>query len=325
MAQDYTPEEIRTVRAAVAGPSKEFREACYEKWKRTQPPTAPEVLYHYTNAQAFREILSSGTVWASDIRYLNDASEVTYVSDVLKSVIKDAMTSVHHDDERELLERIAKTFDPTGMVRVFALCFSECHDSIPQWIAYAGRRGGFAMGMELSPRLLQAKHAIEDGIQPGPGHLMKVVYDNDALRALSTDLLAHVVTLYCQARDQFAERLWSFIMAEFSQAWRDGFSYLLFSFKQPGFKYEKEWRLVYYLVKFDKGTQYHVGTMGLVPHLPLRLAHTAGVYLNRLPLAEVVQGPTAEPALALEALRGFLLDVNHVTTQARRSEMPLRF
>jgi hypothetical protein len=32
-------------------------------------------------------------------------------------------------------------------------------------------------------------------------------YDTDALRALSRDLVAHVVTLYRQARDQFAERL----------------------------------------------------------------------------------------------------------------------
>jgi hypothetical protein len=322
MAQDSTPEEIRTVSAAIAGPSKEFRDACYEKWKRTQPPTAPDILYHYTNSQAFREILNSGTVWASDIRYMNDASEVRYVSDVLKSAIKEAKRFVHGDDECELLERISNTFDITEMLRVFALCFSELHDSIPQWIAYAGRRGGFAIGLKLDPHLLQVEHE-EGGAQTG--YLVKVVYDDYKLRDVSEDLIAQLLELYRHAREPVAEHLRNFVMASFCQAWRAGFSNLLFSFKHPGFEYEQEWRLVYYLEQFGRGTQYHVGTMGLVPHLALRLTHTAGIYLNRLPLAEVVQGPTAEPALALEALKGFLRDVNHVMTEAKRSEMPLRF
>jgi hypothetical protein len=197
IAQDYTHEEIRKVHAVTAGPSEEFRNACEEKWKGTQPPTPPEILYHYTTAQAFREILNSHTIWASDIRYMNDASEVAHASNILKSVIKDkdAMTSVHSDDERKFLEVIANTFDFTEMVRVFALCFSELGDSIPQWIAYAGRRGGLAMGMELKPHLLQSQYATNEGTAVVAGSLVKVVYDDDKLRALSEDLVQHLVKL----------------------------------------------------------------------------------------------------------------------------------
>src|SRR2546430_1194487 len=113
MAHDYTQEEFRTVDAATVDPCKQIQDACRDKWKSTRPQRAPKILYHYTYAEAFQKILSSGTVWASDIRYMNDASEVTYVSDILKSVIKDVMKSVHEDEERELLERIAKTFNVT--------------------------------------------------------------------------------------------------------------------------------------------------------------------------------------------------------------------
>ena len=213
---------------------------------------------------------------------MNDASEVTYVSDMLKSVIKEAKRSVHGDDECELLERISKTFDITEMLRVFALCFSELHDSIPQWIAYAGRRGGFAIGMKLDPRLLQVEHE-EGGAQTG--YLVKVVYDDDKLRAVSEDLIAQLVKLYRHAGDQVAEHLRTFVMASFCQAWRSGFSDLLLSFKQPGFEHEKEWRLVYPVLKWEeKGTQYHVGAMGFIPHLPLKLTRTVGVYSGRFPV-----------------------------------------
>ena len=326
MAQDYTPEDRRTIDAVTDGPCKQFRDACYDKWKGTQPQREPKIVYHYTKAEAFRQILNSGTLWASDIRYMNDASEVTYVSDILKSIIKDAMKSVHEDDEREFLERIANGFNVTDMVRVFALCFSELHDSIPQWIAYAGRRGGFAMGMHIDPNRLQAK--LEDEIQPN--RLVKVVYDNDKLVAFSKDLIAQVVKLYHDARDQVAEHLRTFIMARFCAAWMDGFSQLLLSFKQPGFKHEQEWRLVYYIRRFDEGAQYHVGyhvgTMGLIPHLSLKLIHThPGLHYNRFPLVEVVQGPTAERELAGEALMDFLRHLGYEMVKVRASEMPLRF
>src|SRR5260370_42586613 len=94
-----TPEEVLTVKAATDGPCKQFRDACYDKRKSTQPQSVPKVLYHYTKAEAFQKILNSGTIWASDIRYMNDASEVTHVADILKSIIKDAMKTVHEDDE----------------------------------------------------------------------------------------------------------------------------------------------------------------------------------------------------------------------------------
>jgi len=324
MAHDPTPEDFRSVDAVTAGPCKQFRDACYDKWKSTQPQSVPKILYHYTKAEAFQKILSSGTFWASDIRYMNDASEVAYVSEILKSEIREAMKSAHEDDQRELLERIARTFSVTEMVHVFALCFSELDDSIPQWIAYAGRRGGFAIGMSLKPHLLQAKFA--DEIQPN--HFVKVVYDNDKLVAFSKDLIAQVVKLYHAARVQVAVHLRTLIIAKFCEAWRDGFSNLLLSFKHPGFKYEKEWRLVYSVLKWvEKDTQYHVGTMGLIPHLPLKLTHTAGPHRHRFPLAEVVQEPTAEPELALEALASFLgnLGYRDPMVQVRRSTMPLRF
>ena|ERR1700730_12932541 len=324
MAHDYTQEESRAVEAATVGPCKQIQDACRDKWKGTQPQRAPKILYHYTKAATFQEILNSGTIWASDIRYMNDASEVTYVSDILKSVIKEAKRSVHGDHECKLLERIS-TFDITEMFRVFALCFSELHDSIPQWIAYAGRRGGFAIGMKLDPRLLQVEHE-EGGAQTG--YLVKVVYDDDKLRAVSQDLIAQLVELYRHARDQVAEHLRIFVMARFSQAWQSGFSDLMLSFKQPGFEHEKEWRLVCPVLKWEeKGTQYHVGVMGLIPHLPLKLTHTVGVSSGRFPVAEVIQGPTAERELALEALRRFLDGLGYMSplVPVRASKMPLRF
>src|SRR5262249_188105 len=146
MAQDYTPEDHRTIDAVTAGPCKQFRDACYDKWKSTQPQRAPKIVYHYTNAEAFQKILNSGTVWASDIRYMNDASEVTYVSDVLKSIIKDAMKSVHEDDEHELLERVAKYIQRYRYGARFCLVFQRIARQHPSMDRVCRPTRGFCNG-----------------------------------------------------------------------------------------------------------------------------------------------------------------------------------
>ena len=91
---------------------------------------------------------------------MNDASEVTYVSDILKSVINEAKSSVHGDDECELLERISKAFDITEMLRVFALCFSELHDSIP-WGTERCRLSG--EGIWQRSKMLLSRFQSEQG------------------------------------------------------------------------------------------------------------------------------------------------------------------
>jgi hypothetical protein len=198
---------------------KQFSDECHKKWKDcTQPKIVPRILYHYTTARVFREILTTDfTFWASDIRYMSDASEVAFASDVFKSVIKDEMEAVHESDERELLRRITNTFDFTQTSNIFALCFSEDHDSLPQWIAYAGRRGGFAMG--ITTQNMQAQHAERNEINLVQ-QLMKVDYDTDKLRRLSTDLIKGVMTFYRCARDQVEEGLRTHAMAGLAQASR---------------------------------------------------------------------------------------------------------
>jgi len=50
-------------------------------------PPNPAVLYHYTLPDAARLIIERGVVRASNIRFMNDPSEVRYASDVIETVI----------------------------------------------------------------------------------------------------------------------------------------------------------------------------------------------------------------------------------------------
>jgi hypothetical protein len=235
----------------------------------------------------------------------------------------------------------------TETLNIFALCFSEDHDSLPQWIAYAGRRGGFAMGIRLGSTI-RAQHAAKDKPELVQD-LVKIVYDTDTLRSLASDFIHGVMTLYRCARDQVEEKLRTLVMADLCRASLNAFSDLLLSFKHPVFKHEQEWRLVFPVSRWEEsGAEFRVGATGLVPYLPIQLTDTtyspeilqhvpaeararletpeARAWLERPcpSLAEVVQGPTAEPALARDALDRFLQGLGHYA-KTRWSEAPLRF
>ena len=48
---------------------------------------SPPVLYHYTSAPALLGIIKSNKIWATNIRYMNDSSELSYTYDLANEII----------------------------------------------------------------------------------------------------------------------------------------------------------------------------------------------------------------------------------------------
>jgi len=65
-------------------------------------------------------------------------------------------------------------------------------------------------------------------------------------------------------------------------------------------------------------------SLGLVPFVELPVRDAAGVFTGRLPLWEVIQGPSISPDLALESLAMYLESLGYHFTELMASEIPLR-
>ncbi|WP_432778376.1 DUF2971 domain-containing protein [Burkholderia gladioli pv. alliicola] len=107
-------------------------------------------VYHYCGADAFLSILSNGFLWVSDARKTNDRRELDWFKDLaLKHLAKsaakgDKMLSDLHLVLRARFELIEDVSD------YYVCCFSEKKDSVPQWVAYADRGTGFAIGFDVN-------------------------------------------------------------------------------------------------------------------------------------------------------------------------------
>lgn len=53
----------------------------------------PELLFHYTSSGGMRGILESSRLWATNYRFLNDASEVGYGMALFESLIQEKRAS----------------------------------------------------------------------------------------------------------------------------------------------------------------------------------------------------------------------------------------
>ena len=71
--------------------------------------------------------------------------------------------------------------------------------------------------------------------------------------------------------------------------------------------------------------RFRMSPAGLVPYVELPLREHAGVFTGRLPLWQVIQGPTSNPELSLESLQMYLESRGYsFHTAVRPSNIPLR-
>ena len=119
----------------------------------TQGCLAPEVIYHYTNAQGLLGIVSSGAIWASDIGFLNDSQEVSFAQGQLQKEIE-ALQPGPSSDPKYLQSFETHRNAVLGHLRrrdfsTYVSCFCENGNVLSQWRAYATDHG-YAIGMKSS-------------------------------------------------------------------------------------------------------------------------------------------------------------------------------
>ena len=247
------------------------------------PDLTVETLFHYTTAAGLLGIVSSASLWATDVHFLNDAQEAVYAKEAVLEAVRRMESPTRNpshwaykhgdaahetfDGYREcILNELAE--DQFG---VYVTCFCEEGDLLSQWRAY-GSEHGYAV--EFNARAIQ--QAVRD--LPAPGGVIGVRYGPAAAVAAATDAVAAVegfnlnhpgVKAHFKARD---------------------LAMILATVKHPGFSEEREWRL---FVGFDvpqlqrddspKPAQFRATGMALVPYISIDLPRESIISIRVAP------------------------------------------
>ena len=125
------------------------------------------IIYHYTDINALKNILTSGEIWMTSHKFLNDTEEFKDGFSRLKKSVDDCMLKYEsrlNDDTKKSVVEMMSLLENTI---ILSTSFSKHGDLLSQWRSYCPSEGGFAIGFdaeylgklenhnEFSPRLFE--------------------------------------------------------------------------------------------------------------------------------------------------------------------------
>lgn len=274
----------------------------------------PRLLYHYTSSSGLLGILKSKSIWATSIRFLNDSTEFSLALKIAQEVIQDRIEGARNNFDRGLYnvlkERLA---GEEGHGEVYVSSFTEDGDQLSQWRAYSPPSGGFAIGFR-SKSLTDLTGANPDRF------LARCTYDESSQKELIRRLVQTVA--------QFAEESNAHNQMSHDRVFRESFKRLgrllpliAPALKDSSFAEEREWRLVRLPSSFEEGElQFREGRSMLIPYYQHRFPNNNG----RVPIEELIVGPTPHPELASEAAQALLMSQELPAAVVRSSSIPYR-
>jgi hypothetical protein len=105
--------------------------------------TRVDKIYHYTDFEGLRGIITSQKLWFTDYRYLNDPTELKFC----KNIILNVGEMVNHNLSRDQYKILTSHFDELlSKYNVYISCFSTEANKLSLWRYYANNGTGFAIG-----------------------------------------------------------------------------------------------------------------------------------------------------------------------------------
>jgi len=321
MLQDYPADRAASERIESAGPDalnnnlsreiKTLNEGIRNRFSELQG-MPPRQLYHYTSTQGLYGILTSGSVWASDLGYLNDASELTYAAGLIEKEIGALKHSVN-EHVSELFRRSQSEASPDNASNGYlAICFCAKGDLLSQWRAYADSGKGCALGFD-APALSYSA-----------GELFKVIYKEEEQVALIRETIDIVTQSMSASIETLGEMQVEEILPTYSMMLRYHLNRMIFTFKHPSFEEESEWRLIFPYTRDETLDILGFRQAGalLVPYMPISFGD--GTSNPKLPLLDIVHGPTLNPGLYVKSLHQIIEKFGYEHVEVTGSGAPLR-
>lgn len=261
--------------------------------QRLYADSTRDTLYHYTNLQGLQGIVDSGVLRASDVRYMNDSTELRHTLELMQQHISQRLQA--GTDHPALLNALQEWLSHriVSGPMLFAASFRANGNLLGQWRGYSALGKGVSLG--LSPGWLQAR-ANEQGFQ-----IARCIYDPDRQAGLVEEIVGAL-------EDDAQRALESGIDRDDARIFERLESRLLriaAVLKHPAFEEEQEWRLVSPVMDDcqDCPVAFREGVSMLIPWYPFRLTAQVGAGMT---LEHVFLGPTPNIDLSMNSLALYL-------------------
>ncbi|NLX19177.1 MAG: DUF2971 domain-containing protein [Desulfobulbus sp.] len=258
--------------------------------------TPLSTLYHYTTFTGLLGIVRSRTLWASDIRYMNDSAELRHTADLIAAEVRERIEGgqVNSSLLSQFADWVAHRITNGHML--FGASFRSHGNLLSQWRGYSLPGKGVSLG--FCPEYI-LRCAARQGFIIG-----KCIYEPTRQKALIGQVVDAVERLGGQEDGHLSA-------AERSALYRDAFAametHLLriaAILKHPSFREEKEWRIVSPVLTHSGNIpiRFREGHDMLVPYIEFDLGGEGGTPV----MDHLYLGPTENMNISMNSLQMFL-------------------
>lgn len=342
------PLDFNDLTAKVRETVESFRAPSMKETKN-HVPEQPPTLHHYTGVNGFLGIATSGAIWATNTRYLNDAQELSHARSIAYNVIQRKLIDTYPDRFIDILLRYLHTYlDDYSVIDNYVASFCAVPDLLSQWRGY-GRDIGYSLGFEPDEHLSTmpaAQHA----------RIVKVLYDRDEQEKLISDRIDWYISpltglggcsdwfdettlrelaqikpvvhprVDYQGTNQLVKQALGLVDAA-CLCLRDELHGDFIRMKHSGFDEEREWRMVYTETGPTVEIKYRTLNGYIVPYveLPLfRVGGPTGSGSAGFKLTTVMCGPCNDPEAAKYSTTMWLQQMGFSFAQVENSETPYK-
>ena len=254
-----------------------------------------DTLYHYTTLRGLLGIVASRTLWASDIRYMNDSAEMKHAADLIKQDVARRIADGHPNPK--LLNQFQYWVGHrlTHGPMLFSASFRSNGNLLSQWRGYSTHGKGVSIGFHPQHILELAR---EQSFQVG-----RCVYAPEAQLGLVRQVL-DAVEKVAEERGECTDESRRAPDQSYYDSFESVESDLLriaAILKHPSFQEEEEWRVVSpVLTDVTRAPiRFREGTSMLVPYLEFRLARDPAAPLE---LEHLFLGPSPNISISMNSL-----------------------
>ena len=260
--------------------------------------TPKGLLYHYTTLNGLLGIVRSSTLWASDIRYMNDSAELKHSADLIRLEVQERITRGRC--KADLLGQFTDWISHriTNGHMLFGASFRAHGNLLSQWRGYSAHGKGVSLGFSAD-YILQC--AQKQQLQIG-----KCIYEPARQRKLIRQVVdaveAHVEHYVSGGTSR--QQLSAIYQSVFENIEIDLLR-IAAILKHPSFREEKEWRIVspVYADYSKSPVLFREANAMLVPYMEFDLQLEAG---RPLQLDHLYLGPTSNINISMNSLKMFL-------------------
>ena len=270
---------------------------------------APTTLYHYTSHEAALGMVTSGTVWATHLGYLNDQQELHHALSLFRRKITASRRSASNARVASFLEHMLEALDGVAESNIGVFSLSEESDLLSQWRAYCPRGVGYSLGFDSAALISVTNERAQLGA---------CIYEPELQEIVVGQTISNTLNHFQIALDE-AKQDSEGVVAEHRLQFMARAARVAAYIKHDAFAEEREWRLV---SRFSGASawKFRSGLVSMIPYLSLPAAEKdADVRLN-----QVVVGPSPDGATAFRSGRLFFESYGVHPQSVKQSRIPFR-